>query len=221
MARASERFTIKAPRTKVRGVALRGRNLFEKGDPFSPGPIARVLSKRSRALAAVIGAGGVLVDHGWLRLFGAGEGVPDLETWNENSEVDIDGEPAYYVAADVIGGFFLLAATGIVYYVRPDTARMEAAARSYDDLLGWALRGDMDALYGRYRFRGWVQACCAIRPEWSFISKPPLWKKGGLAAFKKARVVASAHPELRNLVIDAVEAETSRRAKRGSRSRRR
>jgi len=59
--------------------------------------------------------------------------------------------------------------------------------------LWWALRGDLDAFYGRYRFPGWVQACCAIRPEWSFISTPPLWKKGGLAAFKKARVVVSAH----------------------------
>jgi hypothetical protein len=163
--------------------------------------------KRSKAIAAVARVGGLLADHGWIRVFGTGHEIPNLEEWNTNAVIDWGGEPAYYVASDVIGGLFILAPDDIVYYLRPDKAALERAAPSYDDLLDWILRGDHASFYGRYRFPGWERASLAIRPGWSFTSSPPLWKKGGLAAFRKKRDVAIAYPQLRGELTDAMDAK--------------
>lgn len=213
-------FSCGRPRKQKRGSKAldvrRGKCFYESGSPISPGPITKRLVKRSKALAAVCRVGGLLADKGWIRVFGTGHEIPNLEEWNSNADVELDGEPAYYVAADVVGGLFLLAHDGIVYYFRPDTAELERAAPSYDDLLDWILGGDHASFYGRYRFSNWERATMALRPDWSFTSSPPLWKKGGLAAFRKQRDVIRAYPDLRAELIDAIESK----ARAGSKKKR-
>lgn len=194
------------PKRKARQ-QLAGPNLFRRGSPGGLGVLAARLAKRSKGLAAVVRAGGLLVDHGWLRLFGGGGPLlQSIDAWNYVGTVDLGGEPAYFVAADVIGGFFLLGSTGAVYYVRPDTRALEEAGDDYDAFLEFALRGDLDAFYGKYRFEGWREATEKLSPDDGFRSNPPLWARGGLAAFRKKRRVVPALPNLRNAVIAAFQA---------------
>jgi hypothetical protein len=209
--KATTKTAAKTPAKKANRKArpsLAGPNVFRLGTPGGLGVLAARLSKRSKGLAAVVRAGGLLADHGWIRLFAGGSELPSIDAWNYVGSVELGGEPSYYVAADVIGGFFLLASTGAVYYVRPDTRALEEAGKDYDAFLAFVLRGDLESFYRKYRFAGWRAATEALSPDEGFISKPPLWARGGLAAFRKKRRVVPALPDLRNAVIEAFEARS-------------
>ena len=82
---------------------------------------------------------GILIDHGWLRVLGAG-GHPrfgrSLPDWNEGRS---DG--FYLIADDAVGGFFALNGSALgedfnqVYYFAPDSLRWEACKLGYSDFV--------------------------------------------------------------------------------------
>ncbi len=61
---------------------LEGPNVFRLGTPGGGGVLAARLARRSKGLAAVVRAGGLLADHGWLRLFAGGSEVQSIDAWN-------------------------------------------------------------------------------------------------------------------------------------------
>jgi hypothetical protein len=146
------------------------------------------ITTRSPLGAVVYHSGGLLVDHGWLRILGSGHprlprALPD---WNFacGMEESDRSPPALLVADDVIGGFFALnggrfAPSGnAVWYFAPDTLEWIDLGAGYSDFLAWCLSGDLDAFYAPYRWTGWEREVCALPGDQAFGIHPFLSADG-------------------------------------------
>jgi hypothetical protein len=124
------------------------------------------------ALGAVLHeTGGILIDHGWLRILGSGsERVP---------RVALVDRQWILVADDVVGGFFALhPPKGEVHYLAPDTLEWEGLGIGYSAWFRWGLTEELGTFYQDYRARGWEERIRALRPEQGFHIDPPPWTKG-------------------------------------------
>lgn len=120
---------------------------------------ATQVTSRSPMGAIVLNAAGILIDHGWLRVLGAG-GHPrfqrSLPGWNEGRSNGF-----YLIADDAVGGFFALNGgalgdvVGKVYFYAPDSLRWEPCGCGYSDFLVWAMSGDLGKFYQSLRWSGW------------------------------------------------------------------
>lgn len=160
--------------------------------------VALQVTTRSPLGAIALSTGGLLVDHGWVRVLGGGcsrlEG--DLARWNgltaQPLVQPIDG--AMFVAHDAIGGFFALdggalgEGKGAAFYLPPDTLEWAPVAPGYSALLQFLLRGDLNKFYADHRAAGWEAEVKALPPDqgWSFY--PPLFAEaeGGKPRSKEA-----------------------------------
>ena len=102
--------------------------------------------------------GGLIVDDGWLRIFGSGDpvrGLPDIHAANEYS----DGG-GLVVAQDVLGGEFAWRPTDgehppTIQYFAPDLLSWEDLTLGYSDWLYAMLGGSVDRFYQSSRWPGW------------------------------------------------------------------
>src|SRR5688572_9820153 len=88
------------------------------------------VTTRSTMGAVVYHSGGILVDHGWIRILGSGHPrLPrSLPEWNRRLALEgkVCPDGFYLVADDLVGGFFALdggglgAGGGQVFYFAPD-----------------------------------------------------------------------------------------------------
>jgi len=151
--------------------------------------ISTQATTRSPLGAVVFHTGGVLIDHGWIRLLGSGHPrLPrSLPRWNVACGM-VESEtppPAVLIADDVVGGFFALnggrfAAEGhSVWYFAPDTLRWEDTEKGYSDFLHWSLVGDLDKFYAPHRWRGWQPEVERLGGDEAFSFYPPLSAEGG------------------------------------------
>jgi len=145
------------------------------------------VTTRSPMGAIAMETGGLLIDHGWVRLLGGGgarmEG--DLARWNglgPHPLVDrFDG--AMFVAHDVLGGFFALdggalgEGKGAAYYLAPDTLEWQRLTDSYSALVAFLLAGDLEKFYGEFRWPGWEKEVAALSPDRGYSFYPPLFAK--------------------------------------------
>jgi hypothetical protein len=147
------------------------------------------LTSHSALGAVALETGGMLVDHGWLRLLGSGspELRSTLASWNT-----IDDEPevpplqnALTVGFDAVGGFFAVnggefdAAEGDVHYFAPDTLEWSSLERGYSDFLHWALTGDLAAFYAELRWPGWEDELAGVGGDLGFSLVPPPFTREG------------------------------------------
>lgn len=149
--------------------------------------LALQVTTRSPLGALAFQSGGLLVDHGWVRVLGGGcarmEG--DLARWNGLGERPLvqpfDG--AMLVAHDVLGGFFALdggalgEGKGGAYYLAPDTLEWEPLTGSYSELLAFLLTGDLAKFYEDFRWPGWEKEVAALPPDRGYSFVPPLFAK--------------------------------------------
>lgn len=170
------------------GVAQQAARAGAEILPPAPGAgeatlLAAQVTTRSPVGAIALHSGGILVDHGWLRLLGAnstrmGGG---LVAWNE----DLGGPPldpplreALVVAYDALGGFFALnggqwsGAPGSVYYLPPDAWRWDDLELSYSGLLGWAFSDQVGRFYEGLRWPGWQREVGALGPDQALTVYP-------------------------------------------------
>jgi len=99
------------------------------------------VTTRSVLGAIVFETGGLILDHGWLRILGSGHSrLPrSVPGWNAKME----SQGFCLVADDVLGGFFALDggslgfATGEVAYFAPDTLAWEGTGLQYSGFLSW------------------------------------------------------------------------------------
>ena len=108
------------------------------------------VTTRSPMGAVIYETGGILIDHGWLRILGSGSEKlnRDLYAWNKGKTFENDGDfPTHFlIADDVIGGYFALNAGGVgedmgkVYYLAPDTLAWENLDIGYSEFLRWTLQ---------------------------------------------------------------------------------
>ncbi|WFP16249.1 DUF2625 family protein [Citricoccus muralis] len=124
------------------------------------------LTEDSELGAMVAHTGGLVIDHGWVRLLGAGLGdLPDVATASPFTRED----PHYLVlGVDVLGGIFAIdgtalgAGAGRLCYIDPTT--MDAAQPTVRDLnvshaqfMAWVLTGDVDKFYAPHRWDDWKE----------------------------------------------------------------
>jgi hypothetical protein len=167
--------------------------------PVTPDDGARTLvalqvTTRSPMGAIAYQSGGLLVDHGWVRLLGGGHPrLPrDLARWNEQ---DGDGSRqrapgALLVADDAVGGFFALnggafeGPPGSVFYLPPDMLEWEDLGRGYTDFIDYLFLGDLAKFYGAQRWSGWRDDVAQLDGDRAFSFFPFLWAEcpGGLEA---------------------------------------
>lgn len=148
---------------------------------------ARVLSALQVTTRSTLGAmayetGGLLIDHGWLRVLGSGHGhlSRNLADWNEGR---VQG--ALLVADDAVGGFFAInggglgADVGAMYYWAPDTLQWEPLEVGYSDFLAWALSDQLAVFYQDLRWDGWQAEVQALSADQCFSFYPFLWTREG------------------------------------------
>lgn len=153
--------------------------------PAAPDDGCRTLSALQVTTRSPLGAlafhtGGLLVDHGWVRVLGAGSArLPRaLDLWNT-----IDGVPrceeGVLVADDVLGGFFAwFREPRTVHYLAPDTADWEDSELGFTDWLSWCLSDRLPQYYADYRWPGWEAEVGALAGESALLVSPPLFAKG-------------------------------------------
>ena len=138
---------------------------------------------RSTLGAVAYETGGLLVDHGWIRLLGGGsEHAQGLADWNGLAGTpQLEGTRGLLlVGYDLIGGFFALdgAAAGEAVYFAPDTLGWERLERGYTELVHFFLQGDLDGYYP-LRWRGWEAEAAEVPFDRALSLLPPPWTKEG------------------------------------------
>ncbi|MFD4427974.1 DUF2625 family protein [Nocardia sp. NPDC058497] len=146
------------------------------------------VTARSMLGALALNTGGLLVDHGWLRVLGGGcDGLPDLASVNRLGEPGQQAQPpsALVVAIDVLGGRFavnggtLPAEPGEVCYFGSDTLEWSAIGGGHSAFVQWALGGGMAEFYDALRWPGWEEEVVALTPGQGLSVYPPLWSAEG------------------------------------------
>nr|WTB28882.1 DUF2625 domain-containing protein [Streptomyces sp. NBC_00830] len=152
------------------------------------------VSARSYLGAVVLHCGGLLVDGGWLRVFGspvdgAARGVPSLARVNQFPGA-LDpawrADPGLVVAHDVLGGVFALnggapasagrpGAPGEMVYFAPDSLRWEALGVGHSAWMAWLVSRALDEFYTDLRWPGWKDEVRALHSDQGLSLFPPLW----------------------------------------------
>ncbi len=161
--------------------------------------LALQVTTRSPLGAIAFQTGGILVDSGWVRLFGGGcarlDG--DLARWNglgARPLVDqFDG--ATFVGDDALGGFFALDAgalgegKGEAFYLAPDTLEWERLTDNYTALLAFLFTGDLSKFYADFRAEGWEAEVKALSPDEGWAFEPPLFSEAEPDVARKKTVL--------------------------------
>lgn len=132
--------------------------------------------------------GGLLVDHGWLRMLGGGHAdLPSLAEANGLDDPAAAGEPPEYVVLgwDVVGGVFALDGGGLrgvrghVCYFAPDALQWEDLGVGHTEFVQWALTGGLETFAQDLRWAGWAADAAAVALDAVYLSDPPLWTAAG------------------------------------------
>jgi uncharacterized protein DUF2625 len=137
------------------------------------------ISTRSWLGALVANTGGLLIDHGWLRVLGSGgNGLPDVAA---------KADPALrglIIAYDVLGGQFAWVppqpgAAPTVHYFGPDVLEWQDLEQGYADWLYAVLAGSLTQFYDTLRWPGWQAEVQALPPDQGITVYPPPWSQEG------------------------------------------
>ncbi|THF88069.1 DUF2625 family protein [Deinococcus sp. KSM4-11] len=149
---------------------------------------------RSPLGALVFHSAGLLVDHGWLRLRGAG-GHPRCQRGFQNANPH-PGRGYAVVADDVLGGQFALNGgafgpdPGRVSYLAPDLLAWEPLGMGYTDFLEWMTSaGALAQFYATVRWLGWEQDCARMSGDEGVLVYPFLWAQGPSVSERQRDVV--------------------------------
>jgi hypothetical protein len=161
---------------------------------------ADILFRLQVTAASVLGAlaletGGLVLEHGWLRLLGGGaEGLPDVATASGLGHPADGGPPPFLVIAhDVLGGLFALdggglgIAPGQVCHWGPDTLEWTGLEAGHAAFVAWALDGGAAEFYEGLRWPGWEQEVAAIPLDHGLSLDPPPFTKEGQDVAAAAR----------------------------------
>jgi len=158
------------------------------------------VTTRSPMGAVIYESGGILVDHGWLRILGAGHTrLPrSLPAWNLTRSISTAGEapPFLLIADDAIGGFFAIDGGGLglgageVCYFAPDTHEWESMEVGYSEFLDWCFTGDLEKYYANARWPGWQGEVRDVRGDHAISIYPYLSVEGPPVAERSRRAIS-------------------------------
>ncbi|MER5893454.1 DUF2625 domain-containing protein [Streptomyces sp. NPDC001876] len=153
------------------------------------------VTARSVLGALALNTGGLLVDDGWVRVYGGGSatggGLPSLAQVNRfPADVDPVWHPAtgLIVGHDVVGGVFALnggdpaavgrpGAPGQMTYFAPDTLQWEAMEMGHSAWVSWLLSGRLETFYDGLRWPDWREETAALAFSQGISVFPFLWSK--------------------------------------------
>jgi hypothetical protein len=134
--------------------------------------------------ALALRCGGLVVDHGWLRILAApseriGGGLCEWNASLGGSPLEPPLDGALVVAYDAIGGFFALDgprpdAQPHLRYLAPDTTGWDAIGLGYSEFLIWAMGDGIERFYADMRWSGWASEVEALGPDVALSIIPPL-----------------------------------------------
>ncbi|MFI5732152.1 DUF2625 family protein [Kribbella sp. NPDC051587] len=142
------------------------------------------VTARSPLGALALNCGGLLIDHGWLRVLGGGgNGLPDLATANSlNDPEDVQTPPQFLVVAyDVLGGRFAVDGGGLgvrpgeVCYWGPDTMEWTGIGVGHGDFVAWTLTDGPTGFYRDLRWPTWADEVSQLLPSDGITVYPPLF----------------------------------------------
>lgn len=152
------------------------------------------ITARSNLGGIALNCGGLLVDSGWLRIFGspAGSDAAGLPGLAEVNAMPATFDPAWrpgaglVVAHDVLGGVFALNGAdpraagrpgepGEILYFAPDTLDWTALGAGHSAWLSWILAGGLEEFYEDLRWDGWRGEVSALTGRQGLSFYPPLW----------------------------------------------
>jgi hypothetical protein len=153
--------------------------------PASPEAGRRALEALQVTTRSPLGAvafhlGGLLVDHGWLRVLGAGceQLTRALDLWN-TVDASRRCEDGLLIADDVLGGFFAwFREPQTVHYLAPDSLQWENSGLGYSEWLSWCLTERLEQYYAPFRWPGWALEVEALPASSALLVSPPLFAKG-------------------------------------------
>lgn len=144
------------------------------------------VTARSTLGALALETGGLLVDGGWLRIFGGGsDRFPDLTSANGLDGIRRGSPPALLVATDVLGGQFAIDGGGLggdpgdVHYFGPDTLSSTPLGIGHSAWVARVLAEPLDDFYGELRWPGWQGEVAAVRPDEAIACYPFLFTEQG------------------------------------------
>jgi hypothetical protein len=131
------------------------------------------ITTRSWLGAVIVNSGGLLVDHGWLRVLGSGSGdLPDAMVAADPSGGGL------IIAVDVLGGQFAWVPgkpgkPPTVHYFGPDELDWQDREQGYGDWLYAMLAGSMTQFYDTLRWPGWEAEVAALSLAQGIHTWPP------------------------------------------------
>jgi hypothetical protein len=137
------------------------------------------VTTRSWLGAVVHHSGGLVIDHGWLRVLGSGNDEHHLVSLGQANDNLAGG---IIVAQDVLGGQFAWmpnAGNPTIWYLAPDTLSWEDCERGYGDWLAALIGGGTTAFYEDLRWPGWARETESCRLDQAINVLPPLWTRQG------------------------------------------
>lgn len=139
--------------------------------------------------AIIYHTGGILINNGWIRIYGSGSKKlnRNLPEWNKGKTfLNFEDKPSYLIIADdAVGGFFLLnggklgSDLGKIYYLAPDSLETESLDLSYTDFINFCFNGNINNFYKDLRWKNWEDDFKTLNNNEAFVFYPYLWTKQG------------------------------------------
>jgi len=145
------------------------------------------VTSRSPMGAICYETGGLLIDSGFLRVFGAGSPRMSQSLMGFNTAHVSKSQPPPFlvVAYDVIGGFFALNGGGLnplplgkIAYHAPDSLAWESLELNYSEFLQWTMSGALSQFYEGNRWSTWKVDVSALSGNQGFSFYPYLFAEG-------------------------------------------
>ncbi len=180
--------------------------------------LATQVTTRSPMGSIIYETGGLLVDHGWVRILGSGHPrLPrTLPDWNSSvgNDFTTNKPPFLLVADDAIGGFFaidggLLGKPGDVFYYAPDSLKWEDTGKGYTDFIDFCFNGDLEKFYEGLRWQGWQADLKRLPGDKGFMIYPFLFAAGPPIDARQRKPVPLS--ELYGLFVDKSNAQQSKK----------
>jgi len=157
------------------------------------------VTPRSVLGALALNCGGLLLDHGWLRVLGGGTGeLPSLSVANGMIQPVQPEDPTskLIIAFDVLGGSFainggeLQGPVGEVFYFGPDTLEWSPIGGGTSQFLAWATSDGLAPFYEALRWPEWELEVEPLPPDMGIAVFPFLYTAEGrdVASAKRSRV---------------------------------
>jgi uncharacterized protein DUF2625 len=141
------------------------------------------LTDRSVLGALALNTGGLVIDHGWLRVFGG----PELLEWRDRLDEGL------VIGHDVVAGFYAVdKQEGEVRYLAPDTLEWVGTEMGHSEWVHWTLAGDLEGFYSTLRWPGWEDESAPLAFDQGLAIDPAPHSRAGRSIAGAAHVPAPA-----------------------------